>query len=114
MVKVTYISNAAWVFPGGKIDKGETAAESARREVMEEVGVKIDELKPIGSYFSDKWGKQDTVQVFYGRAGDNIVKINEFEIKEAKWFGLNELPPLPPNNQKVFRMYERYLSERNK
>ena len=39
-----------WVFPKGHIEAGETAAESARREVREEAGVSAVILGEVGSY----------------------------------------------------------------
>lgn len=38
-------------FPGGKVEKGETAREAAIREVMEETGGTIESLQYIGQYF---------------------------------------------------------------
>ena len=38
--------------PAGLIDAGEDPASCARREAMEETGVRLDELEPLGSYWS--------------------------------------------------------------
>jgi 8-oxo-dGTP pyrophosphatase MutT (NUDIX family) len=35
----------AWYLPGGKIDAGETAVESLRREISEELNIELDPLK---------------------------------------------------------------------
>jgi 8-oxo-dGTP pyrophosphatase MutT (NUDIX family) len=37
-----------WVLPKGHIDPGETPAEAALREVLEETGVKARIIKPLG------------------------------------------------------------------
>ena len=37
-----------WEFPGGKVEPGETDAQAIERELMEELGCKIDVLSKIG------------------------------------------------------------------
>ena len=34
-----------WAFPGGKVEKGQTVLETLKREVLEEVGLKIEDYK---------------------------------------------------------------------
>lgn len=46
-------------FPGGKVEKGETAEEAAVREVMEETGAVVKELEYVAQYFVD--GKRDKI-----------------------------------------------------
>jgi len=52
-------------FPGGKVEEGETAEEAAIREVMEETGGTIQEIRYIGQYKVK--GRTDTVikNVYY-------------------------------------------------
>ncbi len=38
-----------WVFPKGHIERGEDAAEAARREVLEETGLEVEIVRPLGA-----------------------------------------------------------------
>jgi ADP-ribose pyrophosphatase YjhB (NUDIX family) len=81
-----------WSVPGGRVDKGETIEDAARREVMEETGLSIGQLKRIGQYVNTAEYSTITVHAYLAFVVERKVVIDGVEISEANWYALNELP----------------------
>ena len=86
-----------WDSPGGFIEVGETAEDSAKRELKEELGIEIEGLIYIGSFpgnYLYQGINYSTFCLVY------FVKLNEEpnfilekeEIKEARFFKRDEIP----------------------
>ena len=58
--KINDMNHDKWVGVGGKLEYGETPYECARREIMEEVGVQVPDLKYRGivTFVSDLYGTE--------------------------------------------------------
>jgi 8-oxo-dGTP diphosphatase len=84
-----------WNFPGGHLDFGETPQECAQREVWEEAGIEIKDLK-LGSYTNDifkKEGKHYITIFVIAQYKSGRVKIKEPEkCEQWRWFTWNNLP----------------------
>lgn len=80
----------------GFTEIGETLEETVEREVMEETGVRV---RNIRYYKSQPWGMaQDLLAGFFCEAeGDGEIRMNEDELKYARWVRREEIV-LQPNN----------------
>ena len=83
-----------WALVAGFVEVGETFKGAVRREVMEEVGLKVGE---IVYYKSQPWSFSDSAMVgFFARLeGEEAITLQESELSEARWFTREEIPDMP-------------------
>jgi NAD+ diphosphatase len=85
----------------GFLEPGETLEECIRREVKEEVGVEIRNIRYFGS---QPWPFPNNVMIGFTAdwvAGD--IKIDEAEITDAGWFTKDKMPELVPVKVSIAR-----------
>lgn len=79
----------------GYVEVGETFEECVRREVMEEVGLKV---KNIRYYKSQPWAFSDTVMIGFTAEldGDDTIRLQEEELSEAGWYTRDQVEDYSP------------------
>jgi ADP-ribose pyrophosphatase YjhB (NUDIX family) len=80
---------SGWGVPGGFMETGEQADETLRRELREEIGLEVEKLQLLTTR-AFKRSKHVEI-IFTARAMGDPAQLS-FEIQEAAWFSLNELP----------------------
>jgi 8-oxo-dGTP pyrophosphatase MutT (NUDIX family) len=92
-----------WALPKGNIDPGETPAETAVREALEETGVQgrlVEKLGDVKYTYTRRDGARvfKVVSFFLLRAGrgrlGQIEEAMRVEVAEARWLPLDEAPRL--------------------
>jgi len=84
-------SRQEWALPGGGVRHNESYEQAAVREVLEEIGLKIHNLRYLGKANSHESYVKFSVRVFAAHASDYDIKCN-FEIMESRWFNRDYLP----------------------
>jgi NAD+ diphosphatase len=96
----------------GFIEAGENAEEALVREVMEEVNVKVSEIKYYGS---QSWPFPSQLMLgYFCKYVEGEIKLNDAELEEARWFHLDDLPMIPPDSSISGQLIRSYISDRLK
>ncbi len=85
-----------WGVPGGLLARGEDPRDAARRETLEEVGLRIDLVGEPAVVVEP--GSRRVDVIFAARPGSGAdpeaISPRSPEIEECRWFAADDLPPL--------------------
>jgi len=86
-----------WHFPGGGIEFGEDPKTALNRELLEEIGVKVNILELVPEIFSPVRNNWQGILICYLCVLSNresVIKLNH-EATRYDWFTLKEIKSLP-------------------
>lgn len=103
-----------WCFPGGLMELGESAEDTARREVFEETALTVGKLELIGVYSGpeylcraengDEWYVVNVAFRALGWLGE--VHVHDAESAELRWFAPDAVPDtLVRSHREILRDY---------
>lgn len=88
----------------GFVESGESLEEAVHREVKEEVGVNI---KNIRYFDSQAWPFPHSIMVGYiAEHASGAINIDDDEICDANWYQIDQLPKIPPTFSIAGRLIE--------
>lgn len=109
LIRQGYVSEEYYVCIAGYIQCGETAEETAAREVEEELGLKVEKLRYTRSYY---FAKKDMLMLAF----EAKVKKGEFvlsqEVDRADWLTFEEAHPKMRPGSVAIQLLENYFKGR--
>lgn len=96
-----------WAIPGGFVDDGEKLEDAVKRELLEETGVVLNNLKQFHTFGDpDRDPRKRIVSVaYYTLVDKSTIKIKAADdAADAQWFKINSLPVLAFDHAKILDM----------
>lgn len=111
LLRQNYISSQYHNLISGYMKPGETAEETARREVEEEIGVTVSSLKLTGTYW---FGKKDMLMIgFLAKARKRAFELSG-EVDAAVWVPVEKaIQMVHPKGSVSYALVEKYLELRS-
>jgi NAD+ diphosphatase len=113
MARSYHFIPGAYGLIAGFVESGESVEDAVHREVHEEVGIKIKNLRYFGS---QSWPFPDSLMIaFTAEYASGELIINHTEIEEAGWYPFDHLPGGPSTSISIARkLIDHFISEQKK
>lgn len=96
----------------GFVEPGENLEECVKREVREEVGIEVKNIKYFGS---QPWPFPDSLMVgFTAEYESGEIKVDKKELSDAQWFKRDEIPRIPPSISIARKLIDWFLQGKNR
>lgn len=107
VIKQSY-GGKEWTYPGGFLHKNEVPEIGLRREVFEEVGLKLTQVKLIEKTPDSRKNRHITVYRFYCESETKDTVADKLEVVETRWVPIGEIKELIPGDAFIDRAIEIY------
>jgi NAD+ diphosphatase len=93
----------------GFVEPGESIEETIEREIREEVGVEVENIRYFGS---QPWPFPNSLMIgFIADYAGGELRIEPSEIEDAGWFRTDDLPTLPPKVSIARAMIDDFVAQ---
>jgi NAD+ diphosphatase len=93
----------------GFVEPGESLEECVEREISEEVGIRVQNVRYVGS---QPWPFPNSLMIgFTAEYASGEFHLEEAEIDDAQWFAADALPLLPPPMSIARQLIDAFVAE---
>jgi NAD+ diphosphatase len=112
LARVKRFTSELYSVLAGFVEPGETLEEAVQREIEEEVGIKVKNIRYFGS---QPWPFPDSLMIgFTAEYESGEIKIDEAEIVNAGWFDPERLPIIPGKMSIARKLIDWFVETRSK
>jgi ADP-ribose pyrophosphatase YjhB (NUDIX family) len=88
-------SHLSWGLPGGFIGSGEQAEDAVKREIFEETGLELKDIKLIQMRTTNSH-----IEILFRASPVGTARVQSLEINELGWFKVDKMPEKMSRTQK--------------
>ena len=109
MARSLHFAPGVYSVLAGFVEPGETLEEAVEREVLEEVGIEVKDIRYFGS---QPWPFPHSLMIgFTAQYAGGEIKINHDELEDAGWYTADRLPGQPGKISIARRLIEWFLAK---
>jgi NAD+ diphosphatase len=107
-----HFKNKMYSVIAGFVEPGETFEDCVQREVMEEVGIRVKNIRYFGS---QPWPFPNSLMVgFTAEYESGEIKVDEKEIGDAGWYSVDEFPETPGHGSIARKLIDWFIENNEK
>jgi len=107
LLKHRFRAGSGWGLPGGFIKRGEQPLDALRRELEEEIALKIENPQV---FWARSFARPRQVEILFICETQAVPNPQSMEVESAVWFSADDLPTGLPQDQKL--LIERAVAKR--
>ncbi len=112
MARSRHFAPGVYSVLAGFVEPGETLEEAVKREVLEEVGIQIKDVRYFGS---QPWPFPHSLMIgFTAQYAGGEIRVNDRELEDAGWFSVDRLPGQPGKISIARRLIDWFVAKQGR